>query len=417
MNIVRTTSVRVFGLLFAFVVAVVEPAVGAAQTIQGPRIQRMMEEFLIQRERTFSGGATDERVQRDMLRLLDSLEPPPGTVDPMLDLQIKVFRHKGYSFLAHMRWTGAPMAQQRATQILGVIRPSLKNVTYDDWGALKVVYRGDATRQEIALTYDDGPFESGTPQLLELLREFGARATFFCVGKQAKALPHLVRRIHQEGHLLANHTWSHARAVGLPRLEPEAIREEVDLGQKYICEAVGLPKLEYFRLPYGAGLSSKRVNGIVAEYHPYNVFWTIDTRDWKKVGAAKIARSILGSNQLNGAIVLMHDHAPGTVAATREVLSTLTPQGYRFVTMEELIGVDPREEFLYGLTQASIAHSSGQHKLAFDRLVQLSTTPPTLALSREILDYAYQIARGFLGPTDADEARNRLAATLRVASR
>src|SRR2546427_12958967 len=99
-----------------------------------------------------------------------------------------------------------------------------------------VVYRVGTSERAIALTFDDGPFATYTPQVLDILAQEGAHATFFLVGQRASALPGIVARILREGDEIANHTWSHPHLTAL--LEPQ-ISSEITAGAKAI-EALGV---------------------------------------------------------------------------------------------------------------------------------------------------------------------------------
>src|SRR5205085_7744440 len=138
----------------------------------------------------------------------------------------------------------AQRARDKARSMLVSARPGPRNCTYLDSGGIKVIFRGDPKRKEIALTFDDGPIEGsdpdhGTRALVKVLAEFGAKATFFMVGQNAHAYPHLVQMVKRAGHSVANHTRTHARGVGLPRLSVEAMRDEVAVSKDMIATAMG----------------------------------------------------------------------------------------------------------------------------------------------------------------------------------
>src|SRR5579872_5723827 len=109
------------------------------------------------------------------------------------------------------------------------------------------IYRG-ADDHQILLTYDDGPNERDTPRLLEVLAKHSARATFFVIGQYVKVLPNIVREIASQGHIVANHTFTHP---SLFWASPRRVREELDRCQKQIEDAIGQTPA-YFRPPFGA---------------------------------------------------------------------------------------------------------------------------------------------------------------------
>ncbi|MFI5527127.1 polysaccharide deacetylase family protein [Kitasatospora sp. NPDC051853] len=186
----------------------------------------------------------------------------------------------------------------------------------------------------VALTFDDGPHPEHTPQVLELLARHGIRAAFFCIGLHALAHPELVRRIVAEGHVLGNHTWSHAY---LPDLGPAGLRHQLGSTGEALAEAsgAGLPTL--MRPPYGG--RSPELMQRVAELGLTTVLWDVETNDWARPGAEVIAERVLRQVR-PGSVVLMHDGGGDrsqTVAALPLMIDGLRRRGYRFVTPEELL--------------------------------------------------------------------------------
>lgn len=179
-----------------------------------------------------------------------------------------------------------------------------------------------APRRTVYLTFDDGPDPAWTPQVLAVLRRHGAHAVFFQVGQNVAAYPDLVRKVRAEGHLVGNHSWSHAR---LPDLRDRAIRLQLDrtdaaLGGRARC----------VRPPYGA--TDARVAGLIDARGQRTVLWDVDPQDWARPGAERIARRILREVH-DGARILLHDGGGDrrqTVAALDHVLTRLTARGYAF---------------------------------------------------------------------------------------
>ena len=131
----------------------------------------------------------------------------------------------------------------------------------------------------IALTFDDGPGPY-TAHLLDILDQYGAKATFFLIGSKVSAQADVLRRMHARGHQLGNHSWSHPE---LPKLPIDQIAGEIDRTNEAIRQATGV-KPSILRPPYGA------VNGVVLEQirarGMSSILWSVDTRDdrdWKSV--------------------------------------------------------------------------------------------------------------------------------------
>ncbi|GAA0941223.1 polysaccharide deacetylase family protein [Actinocorallia libanotica] len=182
----------------------------------------------------------------------------------------------------------------------------------------------------VALTFDDGP-SAGTARLLTALRRSGARATFFVVGDQARARPGLVARAHAEGHEIGDHTEHHPQLTGLPS---GRIHQEIDGTRRTIARLTGARPV-LLRPPYGA--TDGRVAAQARRLGLAQVLWDVDTLDWRDRDHAVVARrAVRGLHR--GAIILMHDSRPTTVAAVPAVLRAARAKGYALVTVSELLG-------------------------------------------------------------------------------
>jgi peptidoglycan/xylan/chitin deacetylase (PgdA/CDA1 family) len=181
------------------------------------------------------------------------------------------------------------------------------------------------------LTFDDGPSRTWTPRILDLLRRYDARATFFVVGSAVAAEPSLTRRIAREGHTIGNHTYNHA---DLTRLSAAGFRAEVSLAQAAI-ERVAGTTTRLLRPPYGAVNASTRTLAAQAGYKL--VLWDVDPQDWRRPGSGSIAARILRDTR-PGSLILLHDGGGDrsqTLAALEQVLATLSARGYTFAAMRD----------------------------------------------------------------------------------
>ena len=182
----------------------------------------------------------------------------------------------------------------------------------------------------IALTFDDGPGPY-TAHLLDVLDQYGAKATFFLIGSKVSSQANVVRSIHARGHQLGNHSWSHPE---LPKLPVDQIAGEIDRTNNAIKQATGVTPA-ILRPPYGA------VNGVVLEQLRLrgmsSILWSVDTRDWADRNSDIVcSRAVAGARP--GAIILMHDIHQTSVGAVPCILSALKQQGYSFVTVQGLLG-------------------------------------------------------------------------------
>ncbi|GGD75473.1 polysaccharide deacetylase family protein [Paenibacillus nasutitermitis] len=193
------------------------------------------------------------------------------------------------------------------------------------------------TKQKVmALTFDDGPDPVQTLEILDLLKQYDAKCTFFVVGKRVKQYPDIMKRVSAEGHEIANHTYSHAY-FRIPS-SGRQVREEIERTENEIFKLIGR-KSVLFRPPGGVYddtiVKVSNQMGLV----PIMWSWHQDTRDWSRPGVQRIRNKVL-ENARNGDIVLFHDHVQGktqTTAALKVILPELKARGYRFITVSELM--------------------------------------------------------------------------------
>ena len=212
-------------------------------------------------------------------------------------------------------------------------------------------------RRLVAITFDDGPDPIYTPQYLDILARYGARATFFDLGSQIDAgtdYVALAKRCVQEGHQVASHTYSHS---DLLTLDDAARADEITRSLEAVSNACGKPT-DVIRPPYGnfygsSFLAYLRLGGNLA----YTAYWGLDSQDWDianqgygvEDGAAKIVSNCtevtgatLATNPdaFNGSIILMHDaggNRDRDVLALPQIIEAYQAQGFEFVTMNELL--------------------------------------------------------------------------------
>ncbi len=193
---------------------------------------------------------------------------------------------------------------------------------------------GNASKKQIALTFDDGPDPRSTPQLLDLLRAEKIPAAFFCIGKYVEKNPELAARIVREGHLLENHSYTHSNFTNFfPRAR---LREELSRAQSVIAQATGVaPK--YFRPP--VGLSNPNTFRAARDLKLQVIGWNVRSLDTVIGEPAQIvARIRLGLQP--GAIILLHDGnipAAKLLATVKSLLDTLRGLGYEVVRLDELL--------------------------------------------------------------------------------
>lgn len=178
----------------------------------------------------------------------------------------------------------------------------------------------------ISLTIDDGPSPVYTPQILRVLASYKVKAEFSMVGQNVSYYPEVAREVTDAGHMVANHTWSHADLTGLHTM---AMRDEVARATDMIHESTGR-RPTMFRAPYGAW--SHELLAYLAAENLTPLDWSVDPRDWARPGVNAIVDNILDYTT-TGSIILEHDGGGDrsqTVAALRNVVPRLLDAGFRF---------------------------------------------------------------------------------------
>ena len=192
--------------------------------------------------------------------------------------------------------------------------------------------------RQIALTYDDGPNDSCTQRLLEVLAQHNVRATFFLIGRYVRQSPQIVREISPAGHVIGNHTFSHPLLIFKSASE---IRREISDCRSAIEDAVGEPS-NLFRPPFGGRRPA--VLRVARELGLEPVMWNVTGYDWNAPPAAEIERKV--SRRIRGGdVVLLHDGGhkqPGadrsqTILATVALIARYKNEGYEFVTIPQMM--------------------------------------------------------------------------------
>lgn len=195
---------------------------------------------------------------------------------------------------------------------------------------LKKLLRGDPTRKEVALTFDDGPHPAYTPKLLDILDRYGVKATFFVVGMMARRYPNLVKEEAARGHVVGNHTYHH---VDLTKLSEEEIADEIQRCDDVLKRILG-KQPRYFRPP--GGDYNAKIAQISQSMGHTMVLWTDDPGDYANPGEDVILERTLGRVR-NGGIILMHDGIQQTIDVLPTIITYLRNKGYRFVTVDEML--------------------------------------------------------------------------------
>jgi len=186
----------------------------------------------------------------------------------------------------------------------------------------------------VALTFDDGPHETQTDEILAVLQEYGVRATFFPIGQNIAAHPDIIRRVHEAGHEIGNHTYTHAT---VSKLTDQKLTQELDATAALLKEQCGITPT-VFRPP-GGDISESAVRLVNELGYRYVLWsWRVDTRDWASVSVDSVINTVL-DNVRDGDVILFHDYVAGvspTAKALTVIIPALQERGYQFVTVSEL---------------------------------------------------------------------------------
>jgi peptidoglycan-N-acetylglucosamine deacetylase len=187
------------------------------------------------------------------------------------------------------------------------------------------------TSGSIAITFDDGPVAEKTERVLEILKKHEAKATFFCIGKNVKELPEVVKQIHEQGHLIGNHSYYHGTVFDLQSTE-KMKTELVDTNQ-IIKQAIGLsPRL--FRPPYG--ITNPMLANAVKELNFIAIGWSVRSFDTiakeKKKLFTRITKNLKG-----GDIILLHDRCEITIEILPELLTYINSVGLKVESLDKLL--------------------------------------------------------------------------------
>lgn len=192
--------------------------------------------------------------------------------------------------------------------------------------------------RQLALTFDDGPNDPYTPQLLEVLARHNVKATFFMLGHYVQARPDLARMVAEAGHVIGNHTFSHPNLIFLPT---NRAKREIEDCRRALTDSVGQHS-RLFRPPFGgrrpASLRLARSLGLEP------IMWNVTGWDWKAPSSEYIERKI-ATRVRGGSVILLHDGGhehigvdrSKTVLATDRVIARCKGEGYGFVTIPEMM--------------------------------------------------------------------------------
>ncbi|SEJ54031.1 Peptidoglycan/xylan/chitin deacetylase, PgdA/CDA1 family [Dyadobacter sp. SG02] len=189
----------------------------------------------------------------------------------------------------------------------------------------------------IALTFDDGPDPDSTPRILDTLLENDLKATFFVIGKKAVNHPELLRRIVDEGHTIANHSYSHHYLIAL--FSTQKLRTDIQRCNEAIRDITGRVPV-FFRPPFG--VTNPRYVTVLKDLQMQSIGWSLRSMDTRAKNKYQLIQKIISKLKPKD-IVLLHDHLSLTADTLPDIIGHCRQMGIKIEPLPRLIGKEPYE--------------------------------------------------------------------------
>lgn len=201
---------------------------------------------------------------------------------------------------------------------------------------LKSINKGRT--KAIALTFDDGPDPDSTPRILDTLRENDLQATFFVIGHKAVNHPDLLRRIVEEGHTIANHSYSHSYFIAL--FSGQKLRTDIQRCNEAIRDITGRVPV-FFRPPFG--VTNPRYAAVLKDLQMQSIGWSLRSMDTRAKNKYQLINTIISKLKPKD-IVLLHDHLSLTADTLPDMIGHCREMGIKIEPLPRLIGKEPYEK-------------------------------------------------------------------------
>lgn len=203
-------------------------------------------------------------------------------------------------------------------------------VWFGSSGRLVPIYRVDTEEKQVAISFDAAWGADKTQQIIEVLKEYDATATFFLVGFWVDKYPDMVKAIDEAGMEIGTHSNTHP---DMAKISQESVKNELEVSINKITSLIN-KDIKVFRPPYGS--YNNTLLNTCSELGLKAIQWDVDSLDWKGLSAGEITNRVMQKAK-NGSIILMHNNADHVVDATRLSLDWLTKSGYKVTSVSELI--------------------------------------------------------------------------------
>lgn len=185
----------------------------------------------------------------------------------------------------------------------------------------------------MALTFDCGSVLGPSLSILDTLKHYNLRVTFFMTGQYAEKYPDVVRRMVADGHEMANHSATHP---DFTKMNDQQIRDELLYTEQLVMQLTGKSTKPWMRMPFGA--RNERVWNVVSGEGYTSVFWSLDSGDWLADATTASVRNRVLERTTNGGVVVHHCAANQTAEALPAIVEGLQARGHRIVTVSSLFG-------------------------------------------------------------------------------
>lgn len=195
----------------------------------------------------------------------------------------------------------------------------------------------DTTKRQIALTFDDGPVTSITPKVLDVLKAYNVQACFFCIGSRIVGNEQLLQRIAAEGHLIGNHSFSHA--YGFDFYPAAKVIADLQKTEQLIQQVIG-KKTKLFRPPYG--VTNPPIQKAVEKLGYEVIGWRVRSLDTAIKNEQQVVKRVV-DRMLPGDVILLHDSHERIVPILKNILDYAKQNGYECIRLDKLLNIKAYE--------------------------------------------------------------------------